>query len=32
MPIPSAPAYEMVVTEADLGPDINALPLQHKHS
>jgi quercetin dioxygenase-like cupin family protein len=32
MPIPSAPAYEMVVAEADLGPDINALPLQHKHS
>jgi hypothetical protein len=24
LPIPSAPAYEMVVAEADLGPDINA--------
>jgi len=32
MPIPSAPTYEMVVAEADLGSDVNALPLQHKHS
>jgi hypothetical protein len=32
IPIPSAPTYEMVVAEADLGPDINALPLQHRHS
>ena len=32
LPIPSAPTYEMVVAEADLGPEVNALPLQHKHS
>ena len=32
LPIPSAPSYEMVVAEADFGSDVNALPLQHKHS
>jgi hypothetical protein len=32
IPIPSAPSYEMDVAEADLGSEINALPLQHKHS
>src|SRR6266849_6619884 len=30
--IPSAPSYEMDVAEADLGSEINTLPLQHKHS
>jgi len=30
--IPSAPSYEIFVAEADLGSEINALPLQHKHS
>jgi hypothetical protein len=32
IPIPSAPTYEMDVAEADLGSEVNALPLQHKHS
>ena len=32
LPIPSAPSYEMVVAEADFGSEVNALPLQHKHS
>jgi mannose-6-phosphate isomerase-like protein (cupin superfamily) len=32
IPIPSAGSYEMIVAEADLGSEINSLPLQHKHS
>ncbi len=32
IPIPSAPSYEIDVAEADLGSEVNALPLQHKHS
>jgi mannose-6-phosphate isomerase-like protein (cupin superfamily) len=30
--IPSAGSYEMIVSEADIGSEINSLPLQHKHS
>jgi mannose-6-phosphate isomerase-like protein (cupin superfamily) len=30
--IPSAGGYEMIVSEADLGSEMNSLPLQHKHS
>jgi hypothetical protein len=32
IPIPSSPCYEMIVSEADLGSEINSLPLQHKRS
>ena len=29
--VPTAARYEMVVSEADLGPELNSLPLQHIH-
>jgi hypothetical protein len=31
LPIPSAATYEMDVSEADLGSEMNSLPLQHVH-
>jgi len=30
--IPAAPSYEMFVAEADLGSEINGLPIEHTHS